>query len=533
MIQKILIRYHTLKYLKPVQIYYRLFYFIRKRIYHPNFDFSAKNQVKGYPLSFFNFQSAFPTLSSDMKFCFLNKEYTFKENVDWNFKNYGKLWTYNLNYFDYLLQTGLDKKQGLALINDYCKNIANIKDGLEPYPISLRGINWIKFLSVNKITDTAIEYCLYLQYKQLEKNLEYHLLANHLLENAFSLLFAAYYFQDEAYYQKAKKILHKELNEQILDDGAHFELSPMYHQILLQRLLDAINLVQNNPWKSNELNGFMISKASLMLAWLKTMSWQNALFPLFNDAANGIAPGTSELMEYAAQLSIKTEAIKLNESGYRKFSSSKFEMIVDVGKIGPSYQPGHAHADTFNFELFANGKQIIVDTGTSTYEAGKQRLLERGTSAHNTVEMNGLNQSQIWASHRVGKRAKVKILEDIEKKCLAVHDGYKNIGIFHQRTFIQQNESKISIEDQIKGYNQYYTAIARIHLHPEVEYTIENKTFCLNNSIKIIFENAEDINVCNYFYAPEFNKLIEAKCIEVKFKSSLKTIIDFETIIYN
>ena len=79
-------------------------------------------------------------------------------------------------------------------------------------------------------------------------NLEYHLLGNHLLENGFSLLFGAYYFQDENLYKKAKEILEKELNEQILDDGAHFELSPMYHQLMLFRVLDCINLVKHNQW---------------------------------------------------------------------------------------------------------------------------------------------------------------------------------------------------------------------------------------------------------------------------------------------
>ena len=64
-------------------------------------------------------------------------------------------------------------------------------------------------------------------------NIEYHILGNHLLENGFSLFFGAYYFQDEKFYVKAKKILTDELDEQILEDGAHFELSSMYHQIML------------------------------------------------------------------------------------------------------------------------------------------------------------------------------------------------------------------------------------------------------------------------------------------------------------
>ena len=61
-------------------------------------------------------------------------------------------------------------------------------------------------------------------------------MGNHLLENGFSLLFGSYYFRDEKLYSKAKEIIKTELREQILDDGAHFELSPMYHSIILHRI---------------------------------------------------------------------------------------------------------------------------------------------------------------------------------------------------------------------------------------------------------------------------------------------------------
>ncbi len=101
-----------------------------------------------------------------------------------------------------------------------------------------------------------------------------------LLENAFSLLFGAYYFQDEELYLKAKKILKDELKEQILKDGAHFELSPMYHQIMLLRVLDCINLVQNNNWKNHELLELFISKAEIMLGWLNTITYENGRYSI-------------------------------------------------------------------------------------------------------------------------------------------------------------------------------------------------------------------------------------------------------------
>ena len=105
--------------------------------------------------------------------------------------------------------------------------------------------------------------------------------------------------------KKAKEILEKELNEQILDDGAHFELSPMYHQLMLFRVLDCINLVQNNSWKNKELLNFLEEKASVMLGWLKSISYENGEIPLLNDSANCIAPISNELFKYANNLKLR------------------------------------------------------------------------------------------------------------------------------------------------------------------------------------------------------------------------------------
>ncbi len=66
-------------------------------------------------------------------------------------------------------------------------------------------------------------------------------MGNHLLEDAYSLFIAALYFKDDKFYRKSKKMLWQELKEQILPDGAHYEQSPMYHCILLDRLLDCYN----------------------------------------------------------------------------------------------------------------------------------------------------------------------------------------------------------------------------------------------------------------------------------------------------
>ena len=517
----ILLLFYTVYYLKSKQIFFRIYYFIRTRW--------RKIQVFIYP-------SKLPSLGNNMvmensipsivsyrknKFIFLNLSHYFDNEINWNFSVYGKLWVYNLTYFEYLNQVNMSGTVGLELINDYIKQGLSIKDGFEPFPISLRGINWIKFLTKHQIQDQTINNSLYAQYFILLDNLEYHILGNHLLENAFSLLFGAYYFQDEKFYAKAKKILTDELEEQILEDGAHFELSPMYHQIMLFRVLDCINLVKNNNWRNQELLELLICKAEIMLGWLNTITYENGDIPLLNDSTNNIAPTTKELNEYASILQVKTKKLDLNDSGYRKIKNEQYEMVIDVGNIGPDYIPGHAHSDTFNFELYIDGKPFIVDTGLSTYETNVRRTLERSTISHNTVEIDGTNQSEVWGGFRVARRAKIIELDESDDCIEATHDGYRRIGALHTRKFIMYNES-IMIEDHIKSTSKH-ECIAYLHFYPGVEPEINGSDIVVND-VLIRTENTEP-KIENYFYAQKFNTLTDAKMIALPFTNTLKVSI--------
>ena len=248
---------HTVKYLRFKQIYYRAYYFLRNRFFKKSYQRTLTEQVQ--PL---NWQDPFEYTDSYIKnkeFEFLNLGHAFNSGIDWNYNTYGKLWTYNLNYFDFLNQEAMSLEIGVNLIREYVNQDIILKDGKEPYPISLRGINWIKFLSKYSISDTEINQTLYSHYQILFHSLEYHLLGNHLLENGFSLFFGAYYFRDEVFYKKAIQILITELDEQVLHDGVHFELSPMYHQILFAPI---VGLYQIIPIESLEKGYFFLKRKS-------------------------------------------------------------------------------------------------------------------------------------------------------------------------------------------------------------------------------------------------------------------------------
>lgn len=514
--------YHTVKYLKPIQIKYQLKY--RLKPLHTDLKIFKEEveKLKINNLKFIPYISKRESYKSNNTFEFLNITKTFEENnINWKENSFGKLWSYNLNYMDYLLQSSMTKETGLKLIDTFVNSIPENVTGLEPYPTSLRGINWIKFVSKYNIKDGRVNRSLFLQYKLLNKRIEYHLLGNHLLENAFSLLFGAFYFSDENLFKRAKKLLLKELNEQILEDGGHFELSPMYHQIILDRLLDSINLIQNNEVFSDQdgLQNALENKAALMLGWLRQMTFSNGDIPLFNDSIKGIAPSSEKLFDYAKRLNVIEKKQHLSESGYRKFIGINYECIVDVGKIGPDYIPGHAHADMFSLVLYVNGKPLIIDPGISTYEKNERRQLERSTKFHNTVSIGGKNQSDVWGGFRVGKRAKITLIKDEVFVVMAEHNGYNST--LHKR-FLEFNPFGLIIKDILSK-----PSLAEVYLHfyPDRNIALKGKTIIIDDEYSITFMGAKDITLDVFDYPLGYNLYKESKKSIVTFTSKIHIII--------
>ena len=522
---KIKLLINTVIHLRAIQIYYRFYYFLRNRLFGYNLK---KRIINGFnPIVWknrFDYENSY--FKKENSFTFLNISHSFFDKINWNFNQFGKLWTYNLNYFDFLNQENISKETGLRLIQDFIKNDALLKDGKEPYPISLRGVNWVKFLSENATKDAEIDKTLYHHYRTLLRNLEYHLLGNHLLENAFSLLFGAYYFQDEKFYNKSQKLLISELDEQILKDGAHFELSPMYHQIILSRLLDCIQLIKlNSEWKKDDLLFFFEAKASLMISWLQNITYKNGNIPMVNDATFNIAPNSKKLFSYAKHLGINSQNILLSDSGYRKINFNNYELFIDIGNVGPPYQPGHAHSDTFNFELIKEDNPIIVDTGVSTYEKNTIRQSERATHSHNTVKIGFKEQTQVWGGFRVAKRAKIIHLTEKPNFIEASHDGYLSDGYKHTRSFLW-GEKHLILSDEINRSTNN-KAKAYFHLHFSVtKPLVDGNTIILESSgVSIEFERASNICIEEYQLSAGFNKTTLANRIVVGFDQILETKI--------
>ncbi len=515
MLNRIGILFRTIRFIKPIQVVYQLKNRLIKTVSYNSYKYPFKQSPKVLSLipDLKNTSSA-----GDGAFTFLNLSVVFPEKIDWNYSVHGKLWNYNLQYLDYINQEDINLDIRLGWIEEIYSALhsGNLKP--EPYPASLRAMNVIRFFS-SKPTLIAqypeLQSALYAELNYLKVHYEYHLLGNHVLENAFSMLMGGHYFQNSDWTKKAEKVLREQLNEQILNDGAHFELSPMYQRIILFRLLEAISYLDSFI----ELNTFLRKKAEKMLGWITKMSFSNGDTPHFNDSSNGIALSVYQLQKLAQLLNLETSEIKLSDSGYRKIINEKMELIADVHGISPTYQPGHAHADHLSFVLYVHGKPFIVDPGTSTYSISERRNWERSSMAHNTVTVNSMNQSEVWSGFRVGRRAKVNIIED-HKNLIRASVEYS--GVSHIRTFISDSSSLI-IEDEVRASG---SVALRFYLHPSVVITQQQDSEIQFESGEIIrFENSSQMQISEYDFAVGFNKLEKSKYIEVFFNGICKSFI--------
>jgi uncharacterized heparinase superfamily protein len=365
-------------------------------------------------------------------------------DVRWDPPEMPKLWRYNLHYFDDVGSPDAARtfddliRLMVRWVND---NPPGVGTGWEPYPCSQRIVNWSKWLLAGHQFPEGCAHSLAVQTRWLSKHVEHHLFGNHLFLNGKALLFAGSVFEGpeaDSWARMGARILAAELPEQILADGGQFERSPMYHALALEDVLDLVNLRRAIGARAdhpvNDVADECERRASGMRHWLRVMTHPDGEVSFFNDAAMGVAPTMAELDAYAGRLGMQRPEplgdgiVLLQASGYARMQHGDAVVIMDVAPLGPDYLPGHGHADTLSIELSVAGRRLLVNSGTSTYEWGPERLRQRGTAAHNTVVLGEANSSDVWGSFRVGRRARPFGLEvgsgpdGLSVTCS--HDGY-------------------------------------------------------------------------------------------------------------
>ncbi|MEX0685069.1 MAG: alginate lyase family protein [Balneolales bacterium] len=507
--------YNTIRPLKTRQIFFRLFYLARNKSNLQRNPYKVTRQnAELKPVQIVSPIFKQESYIYPRTFHFLNQKYEFKNNIDWNYSGYGKLWTYNLNYFDFINQENVSRQTGLGLIRDFIESESNLIEGKEPYPTSLRLINWLKFVYRYGIRDDKVNRFMIDDLHNLSRNVEYHLLANHLLENAIALTIGGYCLRQQTIFKQGISLLTEELDEQICDDGAHFEKSPMYHQILLDRLLDSINFLGENH---------LLKKAAVsMLSWLDTITFSDGSIPHFNDSTSGISPTTAQLKRYAGTLGIRSKKTHLRNSGYRKYTSDNYELIADGGDIGPSYQAGHGHCDAGSFVLYVNQKPFIIDTGTSTYEPNDRRTYERSVESHNTSHPAGVEPCELWSSFRIARREAVHI-KNASTNSLKITRSlpYEKKQVLTRSFKCYNNRIDILDKTNIKDICKAY-----LHFSPDVD-VIQTNFGLKTPEAEIHLKNCNSFRIEDCEITDGFNRLKKTQKLVAAFTNHMGILIHF------
>ncbi len=519
----------TVRHLKPVQIYARML----KRVPRA---YRASMPTPRLRQQIADWKAPVPrrsSLGADWRVRFLNADGEIARPEQWNDVQQSKLWLYNLHYFDDLLALDGPRRcdQQRELIKRWiAENPPPAGVGWEPYPVSLRIVNWIKWQLSGQRPDAAILNSLALQARWLAAHVEWHLLGNHVLANAKALVFAGLFCdcgEADAWLQKGLAIYKRELPEQILADGGHFELSPMYQAIILEDLLDLLNLSRCHGRADCPVFRNLPELSGRMRRWLAAMTHPDGGPAFFNDAAFGIAASRDEIEAYADRLGLPSLEVPgeglhhMSQSGYARLNFGDMAAILDIAAIGPEYIPGHAHADTLSFELSLAGERVIVNGGTSTYAPGAEREAQRATRAHSTVEIDGENSSEVWAAFRVARRARVTALTVRSNSPWVVsarHDGYRRLGgrNVHTRTW-RMDERSLTVIDEISGPHR--TAVARFHLAPGVALEVEpdrrSGRILTSKGLAILWRTNTPGEIAASFWRPEFGKSFATRSLEV------------------
>lgn len=406
--------------------------------------------------------------------------------------------------------------------------------GLE---ISIRIISWlwaINWLSpgnyFNNQQGEKIRLSIYEQTKYIYKHLQKREFPNnHLIGEAVGLVIVGILFpafkEAEEWKNNGLKILEEQMVKQVFDEGMDKEQAFDYHRFVVDFYTLVLILCRKYNVPTSKT---MWDKLEKMYEVLLYALRPDRAYPMIGDDDNGRVIKLSEDISKFAVAALSTGAVLfkrgdmkwisggfqeesfwlLGMDGYKEFESlpsfppsktsyffSDAEQYImrsgwgkgdlylyfDSGMQGLG-DAGHGHADALSFELFAYGNPLIIDSGTYSYNGSqKWRNYFRGTSAHNTIVIDGVDQAEPlkpydqfgWAKKADGHSLNWYSLNNFDFAS-GYHDGYQRLQepVIHQRDVLFVKPEYWIVSDFLKGNGEHELDLL-FHLPPG-KVTLEN-----------------------------------------------------------
>lgn len=494
-IEKGLLYWNTVRNLKPVQIKHQIFNRLRRNQKPQKYGMTGKPD---------RIWIVIPELDEDVEYLerfnmvalMCSKVTLFHETHDlnrsWEENSASHLWNYNLHYLEFLIPLAVKyrvagdekyRQKYIEILSSWVETGDKSKDAYAPYTISMRIPNILVSMELlgglEKTLEDKVYASIYCQYRYLLEHMELALLANHYFENIKAIIIASILFREIDVYHRYFDLLLKQIDEQILIDGVHFERSLMYHRIILEDILRIYTVLNSSGHEMDAEKLIPIMKNMTEAAG--SLEGSMEYMPLFNDAGNNVGKPVRALLKVGREIcgDIDTEKRVFPDAGYYRLDNRNCTVLFDCGDIGPKYMAGHAHNDCLSFELSIGGKRIFSNSGTGQYQ-GSMRQFFRSTKAHNTIMIDDREQSELWGEHRAARRIS-HIKAVAEKESIAGQfRSYSGDGF---RRKIQWQENSLIISDDIKCRDSgRHVARQFFHLAPGYRYERDGRNIKIINS---------------------------------------------------
>ena len=382
---------------------------------------------------------------------------------------------------------------------------------------------------------------------------------NHLIVEAYAIGQSGVLFGNQKWIDLATSILTREFPIQNYADGINKELSLHYQSFYME----AVGLLMRLLVK----NGISVSKSwytwlSIMSEYLASCIGKYGEVVEFGDNDEGkildlcggfnhyryvlglmsCLLGTEytdvnmccENIDWLFTEKERTEACKKNryipkkrtcyKEGGNTIIRSDDERIligIDHAALGFGSIAAHGHADALSFQMYVDGQPIFIDPGTYIYHCNiENRNAFRRTENHNTVCIDGKDQSEMLGAFLWGKRAEC-LLDIYEEnagnvKIQASHNGYS--PVIHSRTYTFNDIDEMGITDEITAGA---VMVANFILAPDIEVSLtENEAHIsaknVNVVMKISCEKKYSIKIVDKPYSRKYGVYETSKCISIE-----------------
>ncbi|MEO1996890.1 MAG: alginate lyase family protein [Planctomycetaceae bacterium] len=561
----------VLRYYRPSQLAMRAWKQVRAKI--PRLGFFARDssqpkviEVRHNPGFRFLLQSRRADGKSQKKaynpknqqVIFLNESHQFGEQIDWTCRSLDAplLWRFHLHYHEFLLDllrgeiSDVDTVTFWDVIEHWIKNntradAASNQAAWHPYCISRRLPVWMMVWA--EFPPTADQQAIILaslheQSAFLAAHLEWDLRGNHLLLNLTTLALASLFFRSptaDGWREKAKRHLRIQLKEQILPHGEHVERCPMYHAQMLQVLLDVRDA---SVQIDEELSNLCQDAVGRMAGWLESILPPDHRIPLLSDGGFCESPEPEILLSRTRNNSDVAQATTEDEPTAHRgglygdtwiWRDGCDFLLFDTGPVCPDWLPAHAHSDLLTIEASLAGQRLFVDSGTFDYQDGDMRRYCRSTRAHNVLQVDDVEQCDVWSRFRMGYRGWPKPAESGTQGhiswCRSTHNAYRRLGVAEVGRWIGcRPKGPWVCVDWAKGRGEHQLT-HWLHLHPSV-----NVKRCGPASVELAvgdhvcelrFLTDGDLEVEEAWYCPEFGKRIPSTLLNWTVRTTMPGVV--------